>query len=96
MATKLEKMRTELEKARLRQADWTRRVKELEERYQEEEKTAIHEMVHAANLTPEQLAEILELAARGNVGVYPAEMVEQESDREFSYENESEEHYEAY
>lgn len=80
----------------MRQADWTRRVKELEERYQEEEKTVIHEMVHAANLTPEQLAEILALAARGNVGIYPEEVHEQDKDRDFAYENESEEHDETY
>ena len=33
----------------------------------------IHSMVHAANLTPEQLAQIIELTANGAVGVYPAQ-----------------------
>ena len=53
------------------QAAWTQRVKDLEARYREEENTMIHSMVHAANLTPEQLARIIELAAKGAVGIYP-------------------------
>ena len=33
-------------------------------KYQEEENTEIHDMVHAANLTPDQLAELLRMAAK--------------------------------
>ena len=58
MATKLERLGEELEKARVKYAEWGRRVKDLEERYSEEENSVIHTMVHAANLTPEQLAAI--------------------------------------
>ena len=64
--TKLEKIGADLERARTKQAAWTQRVKELESRYREEENTMIHSMVHAANLTPEQLARIIELATKGN------------------------------
>ena len=32
------------------------KVKDLERRYREEENSEIHEMVHAANLNPEQLS----------------------------------------
>ena len=43
-------------------------------------------MVHAANLTPEQLAQIIELAAKGAVGVYPEQAdvpeIKNEEDRE--------------
>ena len=53
--TKLEKIGADLERARTKQATWTQRVKDLEARYREEENTMIHSMVHAANLTPEQL-----------------------------------------
>ena len=96
MATKLEKTRAELEKARIRLADWTQRVKELEQRYQEEENTAIHDIVHAANLTPEQLAEILALAAKGTVGVYP-DQIHAEPEEDSANEKESEEEpYEMY
>ena len=59
MGTKLEKLGAELAKARRKKAEWETRVKELERRYQQEENTEIHEMVHAANLTPEQLSELL-------------------------------------
>lgn len=97
MATKLEKTRAELEKARIRLTDWTRRVKELEQRYQEEENTAIHDIVHAANLTPEQLAEILALAAKGMVGVYPDQMhVELEEEENANEKGSEEEVYETY
>ena len=58
--TKLEKIGADLERARVKQAEWTRRVKNLETRYREEENSMIHSMVHAANLTPEQLARIIE------------------------------------
>lgn len=71
--TKLERIGADLERARVKQAEWTRRVKDLEVRYQEEENSRIHSMVHAANLTPEQLARIIEMATKGIVGVYPAQ-----------------------
>ena len=51
--TKLEKIGTDLKRARVKQAEWTQRVKDLENRYREEENSVIHSMVHAANLTPE-------------------------------------------
>lgn len=71
--TKLERIGADLERARVKQAEWTRRVKNLEVRYQDEENSRIHSMVHAANLTPEQLAQIIEMATKGTVGVYPAQ-----------------------
>ena len=39
-------------------------------------------MVHAANLTPEQLAQIIALATQGNVGAYPEGMVSENEDYE--------------
>ena len=63
MGVKLEKIRVDLDKARKKRAEWDAKVKELERRYREEENTEIHEMVHAANLTPEQLAELLRKSA---------------------------------
>ena len=59
MGAKLEKLGAELAKARRKKAEWETRVKELERRYQQEENTEIHEMVHAANLTPDQLSQLL-------------------------------------
>ena len=71
--TKLERIGADRERARVKQAEWTRRATELEARYREEENSMIHSMVHAANLTPEQLARIIELAAKGAVGIYTAQ-----------------------
>ena len=39
-------------------------------------------MVHAANLTPEQLAQIISLAAQGTVGVYPQQNSASDYDKE--------------
>ena len=39
-------------------------------------------MVHAANLTPEQLAQIIAMATQGNVGAYPEGMVSENEDYE--------------
>ena len=63
MGAKLERLGAELAKARKKKAEWDSRVKDLERRYREEENSEIHEMVHAANLTPEQLSELLRMFA---------------------------------
>ena len=57
--TRLQKIAAELERARMKREHWDNRVKDLERKYQEAERTCIHEMVHAANLSPEQLEELL-------------------------------------
>lgn len=61
MGAKLERLGAELAKARKKKAEWDSRVKDLERRYREEENSEIHEMVHAANLTPDQLSELLKI-----------------------------------
>ena len=63
MSVKLDKLGAELEKARKKRAEWDAKVKDLERRYQEEENTEIHDMVHAANLSPKQLSELLRMFA---------------------------------
>ena len=63
MSAKLDKLRLELEKARKKKADWDNRVKDLERRYKEEENSEMQEMVHAANLNTDQLAELLRMFA---------------------------------
>ena len=64
--TKLKKLGADLEKARARMAEWTAKVKELERKYREAENTCIHDMVHAADLTPEELAVIIRRARAGD------------------------------
>ena len=60
---RLARLRDELDKARKKRDDWEARVKDLERKYKEAENTCIHDIVHAANLTPEQLAELIRNAA---------------------------------
>ena len=54
MSVKLDKLGAE-QKARKKRAEWDAKVKDLERRYQEEENTEIHDLVHAANLNPESV-----------------------------------------
>lgn len=63
MGAKLDKIGADLEKARRKRAEWDAKVKDLERRYREEENSEIHELVHAANLTPDQLSELLRMFA---------------------------------
>ena len=63
MSAKLDRIGADLEKARKKRAEWDARVKDLERRYRGEENSEIHEMVHAANLNPEQLSELLRMFA---------------------------------
>lgn len=67
MGIKLEKLGAELTKARKKKTEWDARVKDLEKRYREEENSEIHEMVHAANLTPDQLSKLLQAFAENAV-----------------------------
>lgn len=59
---KLDRQREELKRARRKRDEWIKRVKDLEQKYQESENTCIHDMVHAANLSPEDLAELIKKA----------------------------------
>ena len=63
MSARLDKLGAELKKARAKRDSWDQRVKDLEKKYRELENTEIQEMVHAANLTPDKLAELLQLFA---------------------------------
>ena len=63
MSARLDKIGADLAKARAKRDEWDARAKELERKYKEVENTEIHEMVHAANLNPEQLSELLRMFA---------------------------------
>ena len=60
--TRLSRLKEELERARKRREEWEAKVKDLERRYREAENTCIHDMVHQANLTPEQLAQLIRMS----------------------------------
>ncbi len=64
---RLSRLREELTKARRKRDEWEAKVKDLERRYKEAENTCIHEMVHAASLSPEQLAELIRAASAGMI-----------------------------
>ncbi|MCD8363897.1 MAG: DUF4315 family protein [Lachnospiraceae bacterium] len=82
MGAKLEKLGADLERARKKRDEWDAKVKDLERRYREEENTEIHDMVHAANLTPGQLAELIRMAAVSMPQVNDERMKEDGEDEE--------------
>ena len=79
--SRLKKIGAELKKARARRDEWEGRVKELERKYKEAENTCIHDMVHAANLSPEQLAILIEQSRRSVPNGDP-EMIFDQSEEE--------------
>lgn len=85
MGAKLERLGAELAKARKKKAEWDSRVKDLERRYREEENSEIHEMVHAANLTPDQLSELLKMFAEDSAP--KPETIQSVTEEETTHEN---------
>lgn len=85
MGAKLDRIGADLAKARVKRDEWDKKVKELERRYREEENTEIHDMVHAANLTPAQLAELLRMVGDNNVP--KPETINSMNEEENGYEN---------
>ena len=63
MSARLDKIGADLAKARKKRDEWDAKAKALERKYKEVENTEIQEMVHAANLTPDQLSELLRMFA---------------------------------
>lgn len=62
MSDKLKRIAAERDKARKKRDEWDERMKEWDRKYREQENTEIHDLVHKAELTPEQLAEIIRQA----------------------------------
>lgn len=62
---KLDRQRAELKKARKKRDEWIKRADELEQKLMEAENTCIHDLVHEAKVTPEQLSVLLRSAAKG-------------------------------
>ena len=63
MSEKLDKLRADLARARERRIQLNNRIELLERRIAEAEKVAVAELVRVANLTPEQLAALLQRTA---------------------------------
>lgn len=81
MFERLEKYRAELEKFKLKRSEIEDKIKDLERKCAEEEKTQVHDMVKAANMTPEQLARIIAYA-KNNVPNLPAEQIVNREDED--------------
>lgn len=91
MYEKLDKLRAELDRAKQRRADADAKVKQLEQKLREAENSQILAEVGALKLTPEQLAQFLQMAASGQlpmtqsnpvVDISPAAATGQENDED--------------
>ena len=82
MFERLEKYRDELARAKARRADLDAKIKELERKCKEEENAQIHGMVHAMNMTPEQLQKLLAKAAEGKLFEDEDKVVSGEEEKE--------------
>ncbi len=69
MYEKLDKIRADLEKARQKRAEADNKVKQLEQRLKEAESSQILADVGAMNLSPEQLAQFLQMVSNGQLKV---------------------------
>lgn len=79
MYEKLDKLRADLARARQKKRELEVKIKNLEQRLEEAECAQILSDVKALHLTPEQLAEFLQLAAKGNLPM-PHKITEKEND----------------
>ena len=79
MTKRRKKLEEELKKLLAKQTEVEQKIQETQNQITEETNTEIHEMVRAAHLTPEQLAEIL--AAVKN-GAHPGNLNQIEADEE--------------
>lgn len=59
---KIKKIETDLATARARREALDAQIKELERKYKEAENVAIHNLVHNANMSPEQLAALIKMS----------------------------------
>ena len=67
MYEKLDKLRADLDRARQRRADAEAKVKQAEDKLREAENSQVLADVSALKLTPEQVAQFLQMAASGQL-----------------------------
>ena len=67
MYEKLDKLRADLDRARQRRADAEVKVKQAEDKLREAENSQVLADVSALKLTPEQVAQFLQMAASGQL-----------------------------
>lgn len=79
MTKRRKKLEDELKKLFSKQEEIETKIRETQDQIMEETNTEIHEMAHAAKITPEQLAEILKAVKNG---ANPGNMSETTTDEE--------------
>ena len=82
MTKKRKRLEDELKKLIAKKAEVEARIIETQDHITEETNTEIHEMVHAAHLTPEQLAEVLAAFKKGGIPGNMMIMDEEETDHD--------------
>ena len=65
MSVRLDRLGEDRARALRKREEWDAKYKELDRLYKERENTEIHDIVHAANLTPDQLAMLLQTLGKG-------------------------------
>lgn len=75
MTKKRKRLEDELKKLIAKKAEVEARITETQDQIQEETNIEIHEMVHAAHLTPEQLADVLAAFRKGSIPVNAMDML---------------------
>ena len=65
MSVRLNRLGEDRARALRKREEWDAKYKELDRLYKERENTEIHDIVHAANLTPDQLAMLLQTLGQG-------------------------------
>lgn len=65
MSVRLDRLGEDRARALRKREEWDAKYKELDWLYKERENTEIHDIVHAANLTPDQLAILLQTLGQG-------------------------------
>ena len=65
MSIRLDRLGEDRARALRKREEWDAKYKELDRLYKERENTEIHDIVHAANLTPDQLAILLQTLGHG-------------------------------
>ena len=65
MSVRLDRLGEDRARALRKREEWDAKYKGLDRLYKERENTEIHDIVHAANLTPDQLAMLLQTLGQG-------------------------------
>ena len=82
MFEKLERLKAELQRNRDKRAELDEKIRDLERRINEEEKTSIHEIMKAANLSPMELARLISFSKTNTPMSKPLEEITKEDDDE--------------